>query len=585
MGSLTLPPWIPHRTARPVTPLQPVTGDAPVIPNAPPSPSRIPTHLTEVQEYQAHFGPPTLPEQKPAALTIQHIPDLPEPKVPRFETPTGVWTGQGIRDAAFEAKYKAEFSSGKHTSNHHEHLLSDAIGLKVDVDQVGTGKDRGWTKHATEMVIGDPFHAGQWHHEGPGNTVIAAHVSFKGNPGPFAELRNLGMHGHGAKDTVTLESADGKRTTYAYSDRTILKDPHDQKTWDKVFAPGDPEHKQLHLVTCCGPLDSHGLYKWRLIVELNEVKPHDANALAPGAKHFDLTHKDATTPLSTPRPVDATTPLTNSKPIDATTPLTNSKPIDATTPLTNSKPIDATTPLTTSKPIDATTPLTNSKPIDATSPLSTSTPVDATTPHQSANSIDVITTAANGVTPQTRIIYDSRRAHGNLSGISAELGADQNGLSYAAVGPNFTFQHDRTIATANLRLGLGTGHLIQSADLPIRGTSGVSLSSQFVVAQQLTDNTRVYAGGALGFQPGNHIGYQGFLETGVTHNFRKLGVGAAYQESKVDGFSPTSYAVLRASYHLTKSTDLELTAGKRLSHQSGDSSGSSTLFFGASHRF
>jgi sortase (surface protein transpeptidase) len=81
-----------------------------------------------------------------------------------------------------------------------------------------------------------------------GSAVIAGHVdSHAQGPGAFFHLRTLGVD-----DEVTIEHADGERSTWKVVARTRY--PKDELPIDAMFAStGGP---QLVLVTCGGDFDS-----------------------------------------------------------------------------------------------------------------------------------------------------------------------------------------------------------------------------------------------------------------------------------------------------------------------------------------
>jgi len=230
---------------------------------------------------------PIIPETEKLRTVVKVTPPPPDKPEKTTPPPTGVFTGDGKKGNHMQQKYYELYTSGNHSAHRgQESLTAPSIGLNhIVVDAVGTGtEEHHFTRsHSTDMVPPrDPHHLGEWKHEVPGKTIIAGHVEFGGTPGPLYNLRNLGVH-NGKPDEVTLESASGKKDTFRFSGSEILKDPKDQKAWDRVFAPGDPNHKLLVLVTCCGPLISEddikkepalkgslGLHKWRRIDYLYE---------------------------------------------------------------------------------------------------------------------------------------------------------------------------------------------------------------------------------------------------------------------------------------------------------------------------
>jgi len=232
---------------------------------------------------------PVLPPKPPEPLVIPpHDKDVLPPvslTPPAPDTPTGVFTGLHTNHlTSLQEKYRQHYSVPRAAAGQ-ESLTAPSIGLNhVPIDKVGTGAEEKHyaKKHGGDMVPPqDPFHLGEWKHEIPGKTVIAGHVSFGNNPGPLYNLSHLGIH-HGRPDNVTLQAADGTKTAYTYSNHEIVKDPKDQEAWNRVFAPGDPAHPKLVLVTCTGPKitagdvrhepalnGSQGLHKWRLVTYLD----------------------------------------------------------------------------------------------------------------------------------------------------------------------------------------------------------------------------------------------------------------------------------------------------------------------------
>ena len=251
---------------------------------------------------EGHKTPPKHPHLPPVIMDIpptQHgcgmlrnpfqpcVPEVGPPLVltpPPHDTPTGVFTGLHTGNiASMQEKYREHYNIQR--AGNQENLSAPSIGLNhVPVEKVGTGKEEHHyeAKHGDDMVPPrDPFHLGEWKHDIPGKTIIAGHVSFGSNPGPLYKLDHLGIH-HGRPDQVTLQGADGTSTAYTYQHHEIVKDPKDQNTWNRIFAPGDPAHPQLVLVTCTGPLitkhdisrepalsGSQGLHKWRMVTYLD----------------------------------------------------------------------------------------------------------------------------------------------------------------------------------------------------------------------------------------------------------------------------------------------------------------------------
>ncbi len=581
----------------PVKPERPLTADVPIVPALPTVPAGVPTSVQIVPEKKIDAGLPASPEQRQTSLVIQQLPEVPKPKVP-----TGVFTGQGADGARADRLYKENYSTGEHATPHHAHLISKTIGLNTDIDLVGTGKDRGMRGHQTEMVSPqDPFHVGQWKYDVPGKTIIAGHVSFKGTPGPLYELRKLGVH-NGISDTVTLESADGKKTNYAFAGRTILKDPNDQEAWNKVFAPGNPDKKELVMVTCCGPVDSHGLHKWRLIVHLNEVQPQPNKAEKQSAKPSDAV-PTPTNKEGTPEAVAKDAPAKDAAAKEAAAKEAAAKEAAAKEAAAReaaakeaaakeSAAKEAAAKEAAAKEAAAKEAAAKeaaakeaaakeAAAIEAAAKEAPAPVAPAPTPdavgHDPHNSLSVIG-GSNG----TRFKFDFNRNKNNS--LTAEIGGEPGHISYGTFGPNFSLiNKDNTKLNAGLRIGHGTG-LMSGTELPYGGVNGLTISGNAVFGQRLGRDTSWYLGGAFGAHPGNKdIGYQMAAETGFVQRAGRFSLRAGIQESKVDGFSASTYGIGGISYRADKNTQFDLTMHKSLTPQSG--SGSDKMFFGVRHSF
>lgn len=579
---------------KPLKPVPPLTADVPIVPALPMVPTGVPTAVQIVPETKIDAGLPSAPEQRQTSLTIQQLPEQPTPVIPTFPTPTGVFTGQGRDNARAERIYKENYSTGEHATPNHAHLVSKAIGLNVDIDLVGTGKDRGMKSHQTEMVSPkDPYHVGQWKYNVPGKTILAGHVSFKGTPGPMYELRKLGVH-NGVSDTVTLESADGKKTNYVFAGRTILKDPNDIETWKKVFAPGNPNNKELVMVTCCGPVDSNGLHKWRLIVHLNEVKPQAKPEAQPAKPEAQPAKPEVqpTKPEASPAKLEAQPAKPEAQPAkpEASHAKLEAQPAkpEASPAKPEAQPAKPSADaIVAPQKTDGVTDEAAAKEAAAKEAAAkeAATPSSAeagdATQHDPKNSLKV-TTSSSG----TRIRFDFNRDKNNS--LTAEIGGDPGRFSYGTFGPNFSLiNKDNTKLNANLRIGYGNS-LMPTTELPYGGVPGLTISGQAVFGQRLGRDTTLYLGGAFGAHPGNKdIGYQLAGEAGVVQRVGRFSLRAGLQESKVDGFAATTYGIGGISYRADKNTTFDLTVHKRLMNQSGagSRSGSDTVFFGVRHSF
>ena len=92
----------------------------------------------------------------------------------------------------------------------------------------------------------------------PGPSVLAAHVNWKGEDGPFAKLEQLKQG-----DQVIVESADGATATFVV-DRV---EAHPKTRFPSEAVYGDTEGPELRLVTCGGVFDTaSGHYQENTIV-------------------------------------------------------------------------------------------------------------------------------------------------------------------------------------------------------------------------------------------------------------------------------------------------------------------------------
>ncbi|HEY9682549.1 MAG TPA: class F sortase [Oculatellaceae cyanobacterium] len=599
-------------------PLKPSTPDVPVVPPVVPTKPLVP--------------PPDVPIPPPKTTTVppKDVPPPPHPSTPPHDTvphktppghpkiPTNVFTGQGAShsQAVMESKYKAIYGGGKQGNGHFEHLICDELGqesgarkdpLILDVEPVGTGKDRGMKHHQTEMVAPkDPMHLGVWKYSDAGvtgKTIIVGHVVFGGTPGPFYKLHDLGVH-NGTPDRVTLADTHGHKTTYQFSGREIVKNPNDQKVWNRVFGAGDPKHKELELITCAGPVD-HGVHKWRLIDHLTEVKSA-ASASSPSVKKIaiEVSHSKVVVPGAVETAVSqpAVAPKSEAEPVKTDkTDGKSSLPADSgklVAPVQERVEQTSTIGETTAKPApthaessvgklvgqseDKVMNRAADKPADKPCDKNTAQAQAALDAAQSKNvaqpSMEASTVSSPGQPLGARITFDNtfKHAHGSMTGTSVELGGDlrDGKLSYLTAGPNFTFvNNDTNIVRANLKLGIGTGSDLLSTDLPERGFDRLSISTQFDATHRLNSgaaafgDTSAYFAGAFGV---GTRGTQELLETGLEQYNGHLLLRAGLQASKDRNAPIGTYGVLGATYYSGRYF-VGATAEQPLNAQSGQS--------------
>lgn len=92
----------------------------------------------------------------------------------------------------------------------------------------------------------------------PGPAVLAAHVNWKGEDGPFARLHELKPG-----DEITVESVDGAKATFVV-DRV---ETHSKDAFPSEAVYGDTEGPELRLVTCGGAFNpSEHSYESNVIV-------------------------------------------------------------------------------------------------------------------------------------------------------------------------------------------------------------------------------------------------------------------------------------------------------------------------------
>lgn len=550
-------------------PLKPSTPDVPVVPPVVPPKQLVPPPDVQIPPTKTTTVPPkdVPPPTHPSTPPHDTVPPKTPPGHPKI--PTNVFTGQGSSHSqeVMESKYKAIYGEGKQGTGPFEHLICDELGEKsgahkgplvLDVEPVGTGKDRGMKHHQTEMVAPkDPMHAGIWKYsdaEVTGKTIIVGHVVFKGTPGPFYKLHDLGVH-NGTPDRVTLADTHGHKTTYQFSGREIVKNPDDQKVWNRVFGSGDPKHKELELITCAGPVD-HGVHKWRLIDHLTEVKSADS-ASSPRVKKIaaEVSNPKAVIPGAVEAAVSSpvVAPKSEAAPMKAdATDGKSSLPADSgklATPVQGLVEQASTRTETVVNP--ASTPTHTESSVERPAAL------DAAQSKVVQPSVEVSTVSSPGQPLGARITFDNtfKHAHGSMTGTSMELGGDLgNGkISYLTAGPNFTFvNNDTNIVRANLKLGIGTGSDLLSTDLPERGLDRLSISTQFDATHRLNSGTAAFGDTSAYFAGAFGVGTRGtqeLLETGLEQYNGHLLLRAGVQASKDRNAPIGTYGVLGATYN------------------------------------
>lgn len=110
------------------------------------------------------------------------------------------------------------------------------LGLQAngEMEVPPDAKDTGW-------YVNSPI-PGQ-----PGPSVLAAHVDWKGEDGPFKRLHELK-----AGDEVIVESVDGAKVTFVV-DRV---ETHSKDAFPAAAVYGDTDKPELRLVTCGGQYDA-----------------------------------------------------------------------------------------------------------------------------------------------------------------------------------------------------------------------------------------------------------------------------------------------------------------------------------------
>lgn len=128
------------------------------------------------------------------------------------------------------------------------------LGLQPDgtMQVPPDAKDTGWYTNSPA-----PGH--------PGPSVLAAHVNWKGEDGPFAHLDKLK-----AGDTVIVEDVSGAQVAFAVS--KVERYPKSAFPTDVIY--GDTPNPQLRLVTCGGAFDAAAhSYKDNIVVFADLASP------------------------------------------------------------------------------------------------------------------------------------------------------------------------------------------------------------------------------------------------------------------------------------------------------------------------
>jgi hypothetical protein len=574
----TPPPVIlvPPPVVAPPKPEQPVPSrpNRPEVPVVPPLPPVVPPLQV--------VPPPVVPVPPLQTTTVppRDVPQPPHVVIPPRETippkapvhpkiPTNVFTGQGPwrSQEVMDKKYAAIYGDGKQGHGAFVHLIADQLGIKsgphkgplvLDIEPVGTGKDQGLKKHQTEMVAPrDPKHVGVWKYSDAdltGKTIVVGHVVWNRTPGPFYDLHELGVH-NGRPDLVRLQDMHGRNTTYQFSKSEVVKNPSDQKVWNRVFGPGDPKQRELELITCAGPV-VHGVHQWRLIDHLTEVKTADKAAQASNRK----TVADS----GQIRPGDEVVPKTSSlavSPDEASAQPSWKAPFIVSPGDTGESSSSAARPKAamdtgkTSTTVPGNPVLAEKREDAVVSAISAPTQAAADSAAAKAvtqTSVELSAVSSPGQSLAERLSVDTRfaRPHGSMTGTTLEVGGDlQNGqFSYATGASNYTFvNNDRDIVRAKLALGIGGGHELLSTDLPERGLDKLNISTQFDATHRLGDSdTSAYLAGA--FALGTR-GTQEVLETGLEQYSGRLLLRAALQASKDRNAPVGTYGVLGATLY------------------------------------
>ena len=234
----------------------------------------------------------------PGEVTIPNLPKteivIPDPIVPIDQTvvriiketppthnvPPDILTGDSPKGRHGGPRYD-QASAGQ------ESLTAPAIGLNhARIDHIATSETKPLKpEHPYALAEAD----GVPNHD---KTVIAAHVTYNGSA-PFLHLDKLvsDYEKKGVRDEVTIDTPEGK-TTYKYDHKEIVKNPKTHKDWlYRAFASGNPDSKELVLVTCTGEFDSKiRHYKDKLVVYLRDVNATGPNANVNEAVASTFTH-------------------------------------------------------------------------------------------------------------------------------------------------------------------------------------------------------------------------------------------------------------------------------------------------------
>jgi sortase (surface protein transpeptidase) len=525
-----IPPWIPPTVVYPivpppkeVTPVPPTTEHIPGVTETPAIPVLLKT-------------PPVDPEDR--SFTRDITVTNPKPKDPGITPPppTGVFTGQGHEGPAMERRYKQLYTSGKYSAHPgEENLSAPSIGLNhIKIDHVGTGADEHLKKHRTEMVAPhDPYHLGEWKYDLGSKTVIAAHVAFKGTPGPLYELKNLGVH-NGVPDRVTLEGKDGKKTTYEYVSTETVKDPKDKKIWDKVFTKSTADRKELVLVTCSGKVDSHGLHTERIIDHLQEVTEPGAsteknNAVVADDKHATqnvvIKFGDAPNPLDPPKMPIITMATAPGEKSDVST--------------TTSAVGDNNSTVTPVNP-----PIVEKVP-----------PVTGVATKETHSPTHTVELQTNG--SQTLVNYYSKD-------LNAGVGLNGAKPTFVEIGHTSTLLNNgRDYLQNTVTGGLAFGSQFNTSRTLSITDHGPYLANQLYYDHRLgrtdgSNNTYLIASGGLSYQPESRYNVQGYGALGLKQDIGNFSLYGGAGDYSANRLSPTISPFAGASYRINKTASVNV---------------------------
>jgi hypothetical protein len=506
------------------TPIVPTTETPPPIVKTPQIPELLPT-------------PPVIPEDR--SLTKLITVTTPKPKDPGIvpPPPTDILTGEG-RGSHRHATYSSLYTD-KHRSRNIAHagqvsLSADEIGLyNVPVEAVGNGADR---KHPSAMVPAHPFTLASWKYEIPGKEVMIGHINYNHNPGPLEKLDQLGIH-NGHRDKVTITGADGKKTTYEFDHNKTI-DPNENKDWvSKVFAPGNPELKELVLVSCHGKFDRYTRhYADKFVVYMHEVKEKDSKVKTTGSSNTTNTSDGQTVEVKFG---DVPNPLT---PID--------KPVVSPSFAPGKESVVVPTTVTEQKTVIATNTPTgaerNTVAAKEEKPVVTATTQTRTLTH----SVEVLTNGS-----QTLANYYSKPFNVGV-GLS---GAKPTFVELGKTVP--IVDNGRDYATSTLTGGLAFGSRYDASKTLSITDHGPYLSNQLYYDHKLghlgsSNYTSLFASGGLSYQPDSRYNLQAYGALGLRQNIGNFSIYGGVGEYTANHLSPTMSPFAGASYKVNRSTSV-----------------------------